>query len=119
MKRKIGLSESDLYRIVNRVLYEQGKGEPDIEDDEDMIDIDGEYFDDENVAKYSEDEIEDKQDECEEVVEMLENLLDDLKGMRDSKDIYDLLSMKVGEIEEACESLTYLVDGIESNAIGL
>ena len=34
MKRKIGLSESDLYRIVNRVIYEQDKGEKDIEDDE-------------------------------------------------------------------------------------
>jgi hypothetical protein len=119
MKRKIGLSESDLTRIVNRVIYEQDKGENDIEDDEDMLDIDDEDIDDENMAKYTDDEIEDKQDECSDLVDMLESLVDDLRSMESSKDIFDLLSMKVGEIEEACNSLDNFIDGIESNAIGL
>lgn len=114
MKRKIRLSESDLHRIVNRIIYEQDKGEKDIEDDEDMVDID-----DENMAKYTDDEIEDKQDECSDLVDMLESLVDDLRSMENSKDIFDLVSMKVGEIEEACNSLDKFIDGIESNAIGL
>jgi len=112
MKRKIGLSESDLYRIVNRVIYEQGKGEPDIEDDGDMIDIDGE---EEVIADYSEDEIEDKQDECENIVNMLEDLLDDLKSMRDSDDIFNELSSRVDDIKDVCDMLDTFVDGIESN----
>jgi hypothetical protein len=119
MKRKIGLSESDLYRIVNRVIYEQDKGEKDIEDDEDMVGVDDEDIDDEDVAKYSEDEIEDKQEECRDLVDMLESLLGDLKSMEDSDDIFDLLSMKVGEIEEACDTLNNFVDGIEPNSFGI
>ena len=119
MKRKIGLSESDLYRIVNRVIYEQDKGEKDIEDDEDMVGVDDEDIDDEDVAKYSEDEIEDKQEECRDLVYMLESLLGDLKSMEDIDDIFDLLSMKVGEIEEACDTLNNFVDGIEPNTFGI
>jgi hypothetical protein len=119
MKRKIGLSESDFYRIVNRVLYEQDKGEKDIEDDEDMVGVDDEDIDDEDVAKYTEDEIEDKQEECRDLVDMLESLLDDLKSMENSEDIFDLLSMKVGDIEKACDSLTVFVEGVESNPFGI
>jgi len=118
MKRKIGLSESDLYRIVNRVIYEQDKGEKDIEDDED-IDYDDEDIDDENMSKYTEDEIEDKQDECSNLIDMLESLVEDLKSMENNEDIFDLLSMKVGEIEEACLLLNDFVDGIESNPFGI
>ena len=118
MKRKIRLSESDLYRIVNRVMYEQDKGEKDIEDDED-IDYDDEDVDDENMSKYTEDEIEDKQDECSNLVDMLESLVDDLKSMENDEEIFHLLSLKVGEIEEACDSLTTFVDGIEPNPFGI
>ena len=117
MKRKIGLSESDLYRIVNRVIYEQDKGENDIEDDEDTIYVGDE--EEEVIADYSKDEIEYKQDECEDIIDILEPLLNDLKSIRDSNDIFDLLSSKVDDIKDVCERLDTFVDGIESNPFGI